>query len=224
MKENFDLTKLSKIPAVAALLETEARKTREKRISTIAERERLLDAGEKSAADFRKRLQAAEEKIKAAADTLEKARQAWGIIDIERWTKSLERDRKLDELRADLLASYPPEIDDFIKYMDEKLYAIRLTQPYHDELVTKPHPLDDTIKNRVASSNVPSMQGASLYIRDAIQAAESMKLSAVDIDEITPRLDELKRGIPKIEIETFSAHTQYDRETKKAEWIKGERP
>ncbi len=136
----------------------------------------------------------AEADVKAAQESLQKARQAYDRAHGVVHNLTVRADARRHNEEQILRSSYPGEIDEFKDQMNELLGLTRLkgieSRDHGDRSI-----IDDQWKPKVYS-NSEAVQGRLKYLQNAIREAEELKLQALEPEKLTALLKELRRNVP----------------------------
>ncbi|WP_165220362.1 hypothetical protein [Affinirhizobium pseudoryzae] len=133
--------------------------------------------------------------VQAAERALHDAKVAYGELFRKHMWVGQDLDHQFDELTRQLLQSYDPAIDLFTSDMRDELDKAHRSTRVSQEIVER-HPVTGKISRRF-ESNFESVNQRIAAIRDAMDAAERMKLEA-DQSNISERLQLLRNELPAV--------------------------
>jgi hypothetical protein len=162
----------------------------------IKEMENFDKLAAENDADYKVKTKQAEAELSELRKKVKVAEDNLGKLFAKCRERNVFIEREKNRLRTFLFQSYPPAIDQFIHDMRElsvsnskKIILLKQKEKGY---------FSDDPKNEITTTNIPNINLAAEYIRNAIQEAEQMKvmnLSDVDVDA---RLDSLRKDIPDI--------------------------
>lgn len=177
-----------------------------------AEKAQLIAEERKIAAQLREKLESQQEKeylemaaaldeqfkaVQAAEAALRDAKIAYGRLFGQQQGRKSNLDLQVNDLSAQLRRTCDPSISLFISDMLDEL-AYGLQQFRVSPEIVEQNSATGATRRRV-ESNAASVNARAKAIREAIDAAEQMKLEA-DQSKVPERLQEMRNGLPAVKL------------------------
>lgn len=171
-----------------------------RRRELVERRTAIQAASTQAARDLQERKATAEHRASALRETLAKTRHALEkiaaeVLELEADASlvAIARERDLRFVAADLVATAPPQIGEFIRELQRESDEVMLrgATAYEER-----HKLTDEIR---MTSNGRLVNARLAAIRQAIRDAEALRLVVLNPEEIRGRLQSLRAGLPAVE-------------------------
>ena len=141
----------------------------------------------------------AQDAVKDAEQVLLEKQRALSDVKSKVWNAKQRGQSQANTLRAYLLETAPPEIDEAVSYFQKKLEWLREPGRISSESGGSKINLVGWKKKVVASTNRPAVESAMRYCQDAIERLELMRLDA-ELD--MKGIEQMKKEIPDTSIYT----------------------
>ena len=144
---------------------------------------------------------AARQRVEAARKELTEAEHAYMLADSTRRQTAAHYNARIDKFERELVATAPAGIDEFLAWLADQENACTAT-----EIQERGQPTKKLSKLFTGGfihevwTNAASLKERLEAIRAARQAAETLKARVLDDADIEARLDELRDGLPEIEM------------------------
>ncbi len=137
----------------------------------------------------------AQEKERLAHEALQAATRERAAAQHSRLCASLDYSFNVSKIDGEIKKTAPQEIDDFLYEMltaDEKARN-EFKLGYRPGAKAR---ITGEVKVTIIDSNSQAVEKKRAYIKAAIAEAEGMKFNVIPADQITARLEKLKKGLP----------------------------
>lgn len=185
-------------PLVKRIILEEETTITAKRSAALAEIAKLESQYEHDRPAVEAEIEKTGQAVKGAAEALDEARRTWGAASYKKMVLNVEFDGLYRAQKSILLATYPPEINEFEHDMLNKLADLPKTFRLAKRAGADHFFLDD--EPALIESNAEAIGRASDYLRAAIAEAEAWKTADISGIDIVKRLEELRAGIPNADV------------------------
>ena len=143
-----------------------------------------------------KALEVSQQEAKRAAQEHQKAQN-------EKFAASLDYSSRIQRLESTLQETADPQIDEGIKFFNERLDALRKPEAIKQQHRPGYKDLYTEKRKPFGYSNYDALNNTIAYLQGAVKEAQEMKLQDLTSEEIKKRLDELKANTPAWDALTY---------------------